>query len=61
MRKSILSFLEKKGKNEKITMVSAYDYHSAKILDNCDIDNIGWRFISYDSAWHARYFKCDHG
>ncbi|EAJ6717601.1 3-methyl-2-oxobutanoate hydroxymethyltransferase, partial [Campylobacter jejuni] len=24
MRKSILSFLEKKGKNEKITMVSAY-------------------------------------
>ncbi|HBK2018741.1 TPA: 3-methyl-2-oxobutanoate hydroxymethyltransferase, partial [Campylobacter jejuni] len=28
MRKSILSFLEKKGKNEKITMVSAYDYHS---------------------------------
>ncbi|HGG0658245.1 TPA: hypothetical protein ACJE23_001877, partial [Campylobacter jejuni] len=23
MRKSILSFLEKKGKNEKITMVSA--------------------------------------
>ncbi|EGX6871387.1 3-methyl-2-oxobutanoate hydroxymethyltransferase, partial [Campylobacter coli] len=25
MRKSILSFLEKKGKNEKITMVSAYD------------------------------------
>ncbi|EAI7393227.1 3-methyl-2-oxobutanoate hydroxymethyltransferase, partial [Campylobacter jejuni] len=26
MRKSILSFLEKKGKNEKITMVSAYDY-----------------------------------
>ncbi|EOH1933533.1 TPA: 3-methyl-2-oxobutanoate hydroxymethyltransferase [Campylobacter coli] len=40
MRKSILSFLEKKGKNEKITMVSAYDYHSAKILDNCDIDII---------------------
>ncbi|EAH8355679.1 3-methyl-2-oxobutanoate hydroxymethyltransferase, partial [Campylobacter jejuni] len=29
MRKSILSFLEKKAKNEKITMVSAYDYHSA--------------------------------
>ncbi|EAK1353601.1 3-methyl-2-oxobutanoate hydroxymethyltransferase, partial [Campylobacter jejuni] len=26
MRKSILSFLEKKAKNEKITMVSAYDY-----------------------------------
>ncbi|EAJ0980501.1 3-methyl-2-oxobutanoate hydroxymethyltransferase, partial [Campylobacter jejuni] len=30
MRKSILSFLEKKAKNEKITMVSAYDYHSAR-------------------------------
>ncbi|EOD3062608.1 3-methyl-2-oxobutanoate hydroxymethyltransferase, partial [Campylobacter jejuni] len=40
MRKSILSFLEKKAKNEKITMVSAYDYHSARILDNSDIDII---------------------
>ncbi|EAJ5650071.1 3-methyl-2-oxobutanoate hydroxymethyltransferase, partial [Campylobacter jejuni] len=25
MRKSMISFLEKKAKNEKITMVSAYD------------------------------------
>ncbi|MDN2830032.1 hypothetical protein PAJ43_08565, partial [Campylobacter jejuni] len=27
MRKSMISFFEKKDKNEKITMVSAYDYH----------------------------------
>ncbi|WP_139470840.1 3-methyl-2-oxobutanoate hydroxymethyltransferase [Campylobacter armoricus] len=40
MRKNILSFLEKKTKNEKITMVSAYDYHSAKILDDSDVDII---------------------
>ncbi|MBX2130463.1 3-methyl-2-oxobutanoate hydroxymethyltransferase [Campylobacter jejuni] len=40
MRKSMISFLEKKAKNEKITMVSAYDYHSARILDNSDIDII---------------------
>ncbi|AJC91391.1 3-methyl-2-oxobutanoate hydroxymethyltransferase [Campylobacter subantarcticus] len=40
MRKSMLGFSEKKAKNEKITMVSAYDYHSAKILDACDIDII---------------------
>ncbi|GKY31297.1 3-methyl-2-oxobutanoate hydroxymethyltransferase [Campylobacter jejuni] len=36
----MISFLEKKAKNEKITMVSAYDYHSARILDNSDIDII---------------------
>lgn len=40
MRKSMLSLLEKKGKNEKITMLTAYDYLSAKAVDEAGIDVI---------------------
>lgn len=40
MRKSISSLLEQKKKNDKITMLTAYDYHSAKALDEAGIDVI---------------------
>ena len=34
------SFLESKEKNEKITVLTAYDYQTAKLLDNSGIDCI---------------------
>ena len=40
IRKSISSLLEQKAKNDKITMLTAYDYHAAKALDEAGIDVI---------------------
>ncbi len=40
MKKYINILKEKKKKNEKITMLTAYDYPTAKIIDESDIDII---------------------
>jgi len=40
MKKTINTFLEAKQKNEKITMLTAYDYSMAKIMDSAGIDGI---------------------
>src|SRR4030042_1424939 len=37
---SINTIIEKKGKNEKITMLTAYDYFMAGIVDRSEIDII---------------------
>lgn len=37
---TVPSFLESKQKQRKITMLTAYDYAMAKMIDNCEIDAI---------------------
>lgn len=53
---TLTSFLEAKQKQEKITMLTAYDYSMAKIIDEAGIDSIlvgdslGMVFQGYDST-----------
>lgn len=39
-RKTITAFSKMKRNNEKITMLTAYDYPTARIMDSCGIDGI---------------------
>lgn len=40
MKKTAAVFKELKLENKKITMLTAYDYATAKLVDSCDIDGI---------------------
>lgn len=40
MKKTVLTFAEAKAKGEKITMLTAYDYSTAKLIDAAGIDSI---------------------
>ncbi|TDT68609.1 ketopantoate hydroxymethyltransferase [Hypnocyclicus thermotrophus] len=40
MKKTVPQFVEAKQKKEKLTMVTAYDYSIAKLVDNSNIDSI---------------------
>lgn len=40
MKKTVATFSEAKKKGQKLTMLTAYDYWSAKLTDGCDIDGI---------------------
>lgn len=40
MKKTIAVFKELKLQNKKITMLTAYDYSTARLVDSCDIDGI---------------------
>lgn len=40
MKKTISTFIEAKAKKEKLSLLTAYDYSSAKLLDKCNIDGI---------------------
>ena len=40
MKNTIATFQEMKNKGEKITMLTAYDYSTAKLMDECGIDGI---------------------
>ncbi|TXL63690.1 3-methyl-2-oxobutanoate hydroxymethyltransferase [Cerasibacillus terrae] len=40
MKKTVATFQEMKDKNEKITMVTSYDYSMAKLVDGAGIDGI---------------------
>jgi 3-methyl-2-oxobutanoate hydroxymethyltransferase len=55
-RKTILDIKKMKMQGEKITMLTAYDYGIASILDECDIDmlligdSLGMVMLGYDST-----------
>ena len=40
MKNTVLTFKEAKEKGEKITMLTAYDYSTAKMLDDAGVDGI---------------------
>lgn len=40
MKKTVLTFAEAKEKGEKLTMLTAYDYSTAKLIDESGIDSI---------------------
>lgn len=40
MKKTVATFIKAKKENKKITMLTAYDYSMAKLVDSCDIDGI---------------------
>ena len=40
MRMSIPKFVEKKERGEKITMLTAYDYTMARLLDSAGVDGL---------------------
>lgn len=40
MKKTITTFQTMKQRGQKITMLTAYDYSTARLIDSCDIDSI---------------------
>lgn len=40
MKRTINTFIKAKREGEKLALLTAYDYSSAKIVDSCDIDGI---------------------
>ncbi|MDR2088393.1 MAG: 3-methyl-2-oxobutanoate hydroxymethyltransferase [Clostridiales Family XIII bacterium] len=56
MKNTTLSLQEKKQKNEKITMLTAYDYSTAKLMDSCGIDvllvgdSLGMVMLGHDTT-----------
>lgn len=40
MKKTISTFQSMKDRGQKLTMLTAYDYSTAKLIDSCDIDGI---------------------
>ena len=40
MKKTVLTFAEAKAKGEKVTMLTAYDYSTAKLIDAAGVDSI---------------------
>ena len=53
---TIASLMEKKGKGQKITMITAYDYPTARLVDEAGIDTVlvgdsmGMVMLGYDST-----------
>ena len=40
MKKTVVTFAEAKSKGEKLTMLTAYDYSTAKLIDEAGVDSI---------------------
>lgn len=40
MKNTVVTFKEAKERNEKLTMLTAYDYSTAKLIDSCGINGI---------------------
>ena len=60
MKNTVLTFKEAKEKHEKLTMLTAYDYSTAKLIDEAGInsilvgDSLGY-IISYHGGYDSSY------
>ena len=56
MKNTVLTLTEQKRTGEKITMLTAYDYTTARIMDECGIntilvgDSLGMVMLGYDTT-----------
>jgi 3-methyl-2-oxobutanoate hydroxymethyltransferase len=56
MKKTVSTFIESKTKGNKLSLLTAYDYSSAKLIDSCNIDGIlvgdslGMVCLGYDNT-----------
>lgn len=56
MKKTVSTFIEAKTKGNKLSLLTAYDYSSAKLIDSCNIDGIlvgdslGMVCLGYDNT-----------
>lgn len=56
MKKTVSTFIEAKTKGNKLSLLTAYDYSSAKLMDSCNIDGIlvgdslGMVCLGYDNT-----------
>ena len=56
MKNTTASMLEQKAKHEKITMLTAYDYSTAKLIDSCGVnailvgDSLGMVMLGYENT-----------
>ena len=52
MKNTVKTFQQQKDEHKKITMLTAYDYSTAKIMDKSWYKwHIDWRFTRYGNAW----------
>lgn len=56
MKKNVSTFIEAKSKGDKLSLLTAYDFSSAKLIDSCNIDGIlvgdslGMVCLGYDNT-----------
>ena len=52
MKNTVVTFKQAKEKGEKLTMLTAYDYSTAKLIDEAGINAIfSRRFSRHGGAW----------
>jgi len=62
MKNTVSTFKEQKVKGDKITMLTAYDYSTAKLMDQSGINGIlVWRFSWHGYARIRKYFAGNNG
>ena len=51
MKNTVVTFQQMKEKGEKISMLTAYDYSTAKLEDEAGVNSIGRRLIGKCHSW----------
>ena len=51
MKNTVVTFKQAKEKGEKLTMLTAYDYSTAKLIEGRNQCNFSRRFSRHGGAW----------